>query len=177
MLKNKSKIKVAASLLAVMVAVVLIAGAVPVMAQGNNAAAVNCSGLGIGRMGGSLIDTVAGILGVSSQDIAAERRTGKSLADIAAEKSMDKEQLLNAVLEQKQENLNQALKDGKITQDQYDQCSQQMSDKIEKNLTRTETGPNGQGAGKGKAMQGFRRGGNGTCSGTCQQLGQASNQN
>lgn len=176
MLRNRSNFK-AVAVLMVIAALILAAGAFPVMAGVNNQGA-NCAGTGIGRTGGSLIDTVADVLGVSRQDIAVERRAGKSLADIAAEKNMDKDQLLNTVLEQKQENLNQALNDGKITQEQYDQCSQLMKERTEQNLTRTDVGPNGQGAGKGKGMQGFSRGGgNGICSGNCQQLGRASTQN
>lgn len=167
MIKNKSNLKLAVAMLAVMVAVILVAGAVPAMAGVNTTGTANCQGAGVGRMGGSLVDTAADVLGISRQDIANERRNGKSLADIAAEKNMDKEALTKAVLEKRQDSLQQALKDQKITQEQYEQCTQLMKDRIEQNLTRTDVGPNGQGAGKGKGMQGSKRGGKGMCSGVC----------
>lgn len=148
---------------ALLVIGLLFAGVIPVMASGN--------GWGNGRGAGnaavignnnSLADIVSNTLGISRFDLAQERQAGKSLLDIAAEKGVAEDQLITSLMEQRQQRLDQALQDQKITQQQYDQCLQTMRNNLESNLSRTATGPNGMGAGQGagKSM------GNGT--GRCQ---------
>lgn len=158
--------KVLIVLAALLVTGLLVAGVVPVMAAGNagGAGVGNCQGVGMGRAGGSLADIVSQTLGISRADLASERQSGKSLVDIAAEKGINQEQLIQSVLEKRQEVLKQALEEKKITQAQYDQCSQQMSERVSNNLTRTEVGPNGQGNGQAQGVQ--KNGGNGKGNGS-----------
>ncbi|HWP95695.1 MAG TPA: hypothetical protein VN426_02515 [Syntrophomonadaceae bacterium] len=157
-------------LAALLVSGLLIGGAVPVMASGNAAGAGsgvgNCQGVGMGRSGGSMADIVSQTLGISRADLASERQSGKTLVDIAAEKGVNQEQLTQSVLEKRQETLKQALDEEKITQAQYDQCSQQMSERVSKNLTRSEVGPNGQGNGQGQGQGMQKNGGNGKGNGS-----------
>lgn len=172
--------KIAMALVALLVGGFLVVGTVPALAAGfgNGNGQGVCSGLGIGRNGGSLAATVADVLGISRTDLSAARQAGKSLNDIAVEKGVGQEQLVNSVLAKRQQNLAQALQDQKITQEQYNQCVQQMKENIEKNLARTETGPNGkgkgakmgQGKGQGNGSQNGRGAGNGAggiCNGDC----------
>lgn len=174
--------KIAMALIALLVGGFLAVGTVPALAagfgNGNGNGKGVCSGSGIGRNSGSLAATVADVLGISRNDLAAARQAGKSLNDIAAEKGVGPDQLADSVLAKRQQNLAQALQDQKITQEQYNQCVQQMKDNIEKNLARTATGPNGRGnsakvnraAGQGNGPQNGRGSGNCTaenCSGIC----------
>ncbi|MEQ8175386.1 MAG: hypothetical protein ABRQ26_10015 [Syntrophomonadaceae bacterium] len=173
--------KIAMALIALLVGGFLVFGTVPAFAAafGNGNGQGLCSGLGVGRNGGSLAATVTDILGISRNDLAVARQAGKSLNDIAVEKGVGQEQLLNDVLAKRQQNLAQALQDQKITQDQYNQCVQQMKENIEKNLARTATGPNGtgngskmgRGQGQGNGPQNGRGAGNCSgvnCNGICQ---------
>lgn len=167
--------------IALLVGGFLVVGAVPALAAGfgNGNAQGICSGMGMGRNGGSLAATVTDLLGISKSDLAAARQAGKSLNDIASEKGVSQEQMVNNVLAKRQQNLAQALQEQKITQEQYNQCVQQMKENIEQNLARTETGPNGkgngskmgQGQGQGNAPKAGRGAGNCTglnCNGICQ---------
>lgn len=173
--------KIAMALIALLVGGFLVVGTVPALAAGfgNGNGQGVCSGLGIGRNGGSLAATVADVLGISRTDLGTARQAGKSLNDIAADKGVGQEQLVNSVLAKRQQNLAQALQDQKITQEQYNQCVQQMKENIEKNLARTATVPNGKGngakmgkgQGQGNGSQNGRGAGNGTgpnCTGICQ---------
>lgn len=163
--------KIAMAFIALLVGGLLVAGTVPVLAAGfgsGNGQGV-CSGSGIGRNGGSLAATVADVLGLSRSDLAAARQAGESLNDIAVEKGVSHDQLVSSMLARRQQNLAQALKDQKITEEQYNQCVQQMKENIEKNLARTATGPNGKGD-AAQMKRGQRPGNgpqNGRGTGTC----------
>ncbi|MGI6487261.1 MAG: hypothetical protein ACOX2B_02840 [Syntrophothermaceae bacterium] len=148
MLRNKkyNKLIIAAVLV---VGLALLAGTVPVVAADTTSAKPG-SGLAIGRNGGGMADIVCDILGISRQDLATERRAGKSLTEVAAAHNVSQDKLTAAVMEKKQERLQEALKDNKITQEQYDNCLQNMKERTTKNLTRTTTGPNGNGYGKAR---------------------------
>ncbi len=164
MSRRKKSVRAIAVLLA---AVLLLAGAGTVYAAGNRAGVGQ--GAGISWTIGSMADQVANILGISRQELAVERQTGKSLADIAAARSVTKTELTAKILETRQTALKKALEDKKITQAQYDTCVQNMKQNIEKSITRTTVGPNnGQGRGQGKG-QGKGQGQRGQMGGGCGQ--------
>lgn len=180
MLKGRVGWKVLAAIVTVLVGLALLAGSLPALAgqpAGNSAA---CPGLGIGRYGGSLASIVSDILGISLQDLAKERQAGKSLLDIAAARNVDKEQLVKAVTENRQARLEQLLEEGKITQTQYDQCMGNMKNRVEQNLARTQTGPNGQGPRKSQTCAQGQGQGNawkaGCQRGACYGYGRTNNQ-
>jgi len=141
--------KIAAVLAILLVGGLLLTGAVPAFAANNGFGTGKGMAAGLGRNGGSLAVIVSDVLGMSRTDLAAERQAGKTLFDIAAEKGVGQDQLVESVLAKRQAGLQQALNDNKISEEQYNQCVQAMKENIEKNLSRVETGPNG--AGKGKA--------------------------
>ncbi|RED64932.1 hypothetical protein [Cohnella lupini] len=63
---------------------------------------------------------VAAVLGVSAEDLKVQLEAGKSLADLAKEKSIDVQKLIDAQAGSITSQINQAVKDGKLTQEQAD---------------------------------------------------------
>jgi hypothetical protein len=75
---------------------------------------------GVCRGAGVISDAVAKLLGMTQDQIYAERAAGKTLSDIAKEKGITDQQLIDAMLASRQEAIEQAVKDGRITQEQAD---------------------------------------------------------
>lgn len=128
-------------------------------------------GLHMGRDMGGMGTNMAEFLGISQEDLSAARQAGQSLVQIAAEKGISEQQLLDYVLAQRNAQIDQLVTDGKITQEQADQHKQFMTERVQENLNRTTVGPNntggkglkagGMGAGMGKGL------GLGRCGGQC----------
>ncbi len=122
-------------------------------------------GLGIGRIYGNMITVVADFLGMTTDDIRAERWEGKSIAEIAADKNVSQDELIDAVVGARQDNLQDAIESEIITQEQADLCLEQMKERITTNLERTETGRPAWARGQGRGFgQGQGRGRNGAFS-------------
>lgn len=142
-------------------------------------------GLQIGRNFGSMSANVAQFLGISQEDLKADRQSGKSMVQIAAEKGISEQELVDYVIGQRSAQIDQMVSDGKITQEQADQHEQLMTERVKENLNRTEVGPNrsgnaadrgnkaaGEGMGKGMG-KGLGNGqGNGGGQGLCAINGQ-----
>lgn len=108
-------------------------------------------------------DEVATLLGMTQDEIQAERQAGKSLAKIAADKDVSEEQLIETILAAKKEALAQAVTDGKLTQAQADQMIERMTEQVKIMVERATTGPaadRGQGMGRstGRGGMGMRGG-------------------
>jgi len=73
-----------------------------------------CGGAGV------VSDAVTNLLGMSQEQIYTERQAGKSLADIAKEKGVTDQQLIDAMTAGQQQVIEQAVKDGRLTQAQAD---------------------------------------------------------
>lgn len=158
-----------ALIVTVLVGVALVAGSVPALASTAASNPATYPAPGICRTGRTLADIVCDVLGISQQDLIQERQAGKSLLDIAEAKNVDKDQLVKAVMEKRQEQLDQALQDKKITREQYDQCLQTMQQRLEKNLAR-QPGRNGKGQGIGNGLcfgNGQGNGGGRGCRANC----------
>jgi polyhydroxyalkanoate synthesis regulator phasin len=135
------------------------------------------AGMGEGLGQGGMGSNVAEFLGISQEDLRAARQAGQSLVQVAAEKGISEQQLLDYMLAQRGAQLDQLVTDGKITQEQADQHKQLMTERIKENINRTNIGPNraegrglkagGMGAGMGK---GLGRG-QGNCGGQCNGTG------
>jgi hypothetical protein len=126
--------------------------AVKAFAVGNQSGrqSVQGNGLKMGQNYGSMSTNVAGFLGISQEDLQAARQSGKSLAQIAAEKGKSEQDLVDYVIDQRSDWLDQLVSDGRITQEQADQRIQQMTEQVKENLNRTEVGPNPSGSAAGK---------------------------
>jgi hypothetical protein len=168
---------------AVVVAVLAAALAVPAAAQtvttGKAPGWANgiCQGLGAGAGGlcrgvGAAADKVGQLLGMKPADIQKQEAQGKSLEAIAKEKGVSKEALVNTILESRTQVLQQAVKDGRITQAQADTMLQRMKAGVEQGVTDPDTGlgagcgAGGPGAGcGGPGAAGTTTGAGGGCAG------------
>lgn len=116
-------------------------------------------GIGLGKNitngARGILETVAKVLGMQVTDIQKERQSGKSIAQIAESKNVGKDTVVNAVTETRKAQLADLVSQGKITQAQADVAIANMTERINVNLERTSTGPNGNGqAMKAQAAQG-----------------------
>jgi ribosomal protein S20 len=90
-------------------------------------------GPGRDRMRPSL-GTVAGIVGLSEDDLRTQLRSGKTLAAIAGDKTP---QVVEALVNEAQAHLDQAVKDGKLTQAQADERKANLQQRITDMVNRT----------------------------------------
>jgi hypothetical protein len=79
---------------------------------------------------GDVFDAAAKALGMSTDDLRAALRDGKSIADIAKDKQVDTSKIVDAVVAAVQADLDQAVKDGKLTQAQADEKLQNLRSRI-----------------------------------------------
>jgi hypothetical protein len=103
-------------------------------------------------------DEVAALLGMTAEQIQAERQAGKSLAQIAQSKNVPTEKLVETMLSAKKTALQQAVTDGKLTQAQADLMVERMTAMAKVMVERTTTGPMGGRGMMGGGMRGQGRG-------------------
>jgi len=110
-------------------------------------------------------EEVATLLGMTAEQIRAERLAGKSLAQIAASKGISQDTLIAAILDAKKAVLAGLVAEGKLTQAQADLMVQHMQTQVKVMVERTSVGPAfgqsrpGTGLqGRGGMGQGFRGG-------------------
>jgi polyhydroxyalkanoate synthesis regulator phasin len=85
-------------------------------------------GFGRGMMGiQGILDAAAQKLGMTSQALLTELRSGKTLADVAKEKNVSTDDLKAAIVNTVGAQLDQAVKDGKLTQAQADRAKTQLN--------------------------------------------------
>ncbi|MGE5590400.1 MAG: hypothetical protein ACM3ZA_07265 [Bacillota bacterium] len=109
---------------------------------------------------GPLSDQVASLLGMSLTDLQAARQSGKSLAEIAAEKGISRDTLVADLLKLHQDAVAARVADGKLTQAQADQITAAMESRIEAMVDAVGTGPAGRGCGgAGRGRMGGGMGG------------------
>jgi len=102
------------------------------------------------------LDTdIANFIGVTVDDLRTARESGKSLAGIATEHGKTEDALIQFIVSKETANLDSLLKDGKITQIQYDNAVKDMATRVKEMVERTETGKPGFANVMGK---GFGRG-------------------
>ena len=91
----------------------------------------------MGRGGTSLFGAAAEKLDMSVEDLFVEIRDGKSIAEVAEEAGVDTQEIIDAYLAQLEENLTQAVEDGKITQNQADWMLEQATERAPDQLNNT----------------------------------------
>ena len=69
---------------------------------------------------GVVMDVIAELLGMTPEEIHAERVEGKTLAEIAANKDVSEQELIDAIVASQKEAIAQALEEGLLTQAQAD---------------------------------------------------------
>ncbi len=86
-------------------------------------------------------------LGLTREEIEAQRHEGKSLVQIAVAKGVSEATLTEAVLAAKKEQLQNRVAEGSLTQERADQVLEQIRERVSYAVNRTETGPAREGAG------------------------------
>lgn len=89
---------------------------------------------------GSLADVAADALGMSLTDLLTELKDGKSIAGVAAEKGVDTQVIVDACLAEIKEGLDEAVADGKLTQERADWMLEQAEEKLEDQIDNTFEG-------------------------------------
>lgn len=85
-------------------------------------------------------EEVATLLGMTAEEIQAERQAGKSLAQIAAAKNISEETLISTIIDAKKVDLAKLVADGKLTQAQMDLMVEQMQTQVKTMVERTGVG-------------------------------------
>ncbi|NYE58598.1 hypothetical protein [Carboxydothermus ferrireducens] len=106
-------------------------------------------GARLGQTFGSMLDSIAKFLGIDTTTLITERQSGKSLAQIAKEKGKSETDLVNFIVKERTAQLDQLVKDGKITQAQADLAKSQMVERVKAHINKTTVGGNGYGKGRG----------------------------
>jgi polyhydroxyalkanoate synthesis regulator phasin len=96
-------------------------------------------GLDRGMMGGvdSLTSIVAEKLDLSITDLLTELQDGKTIADVASDKGVDLQVIVDAYVAQVKESLDEAVADGRITQKQADWQLEQVIERVTDQLNST----------------------------------------
>ncbi len=75
---------------------------------------------GMGQAGNGMVDVLAKALGVDAATLQTDLQAGKTIADIATEKSVDLSTVVDAVLVEREAALKAAVTSGRLTQEQVD---------------------------------------------------------
>ncbi|MBN1659676.1 MAG: hypothetical protein JXA93_14820 [Anaerolineae bacterium] len=96
-------------------------------------------GMDRGAKGGSsrLLSAAAEALGMTTDDLCTEMEAGKSIADLAAEKGVDTQVIIDAYLDKVKADLDAAVAEGSITQNQADYQLQQAEERAVDRLDST----------------------------------------
>jgi hypothetical protein len=163
-------------------AMLIMAIAMPVLAagpQGGNSANVAAGQCNLGELRGLGVgpdESIVELLGLSGEEIKAERLAGKSLVQIASGQGVSEETLVNTIMAEKKAAIQAMVAEGKISQTLADQRLAQIQERVQISVNRTVTGPqswsgankNGNGSNKSGFMgRGTGSSGNpGNCTGT-----------
>jgi predicted transcriptional regulator len=98
----------------------------------------------------------AGLLGLTVDEVKEQLRANKSLADLAEEKGVDVQKLVDAQIAATTASINQAVADGKLTQEQADKKLANVAEQAEKavNGKGIDRGHPGGGGGKDRGFGG-----------------------
>lgn len=83
------------------------------------------------------IGTVAEETGLSREEVLSELRAGKTLAQIGQEHGVDRDRLADALVNDARESLDQAVQEGKLTQERADRILAGCRDRVDDLLDRT----------------------------------------
>ena len=99
---------------------------------------------------GMMSDTITKLLGMSQAEIQVERDAGKKLTEIAQEKNVSEETLIDSMSAVRKQNLDEAVKNGNMTEEQANERLEWMKEKIKSG---TCSGGMGQGGCNGGCHQ------------------------
>jgi ribosomal protein S20 len=79
---------------------------------------------------GPKLDAAAKALGVSTDDLRGQLRDGKTIAQVADDRNVDKQKVIDAMVADATDHIDQAVKDGKLTADQANERKSGLKDRI-----------------------------------------------
>jgi len=91
-------------------------------------------GFGWGMHGASLIDVAAEVLGLEPADLIAELQAGKSIAELAEERGVEPQTIVDAFLADHQERLQEMVDAGWLTQEQADLMLDHMAEEVAEHI-------------------------------------------
>jgi hypothetical protein len=103
----------------------------------------------MGGRGDSLVSVAAEQLGMTAQDLMTELRNGATIADVAKEKNVDPQAIIDAYATQLKVKLDQSVADGKITQKMADATLEQATTRAAEQVNNAWTMPGPDGGWKG----------------------------
>jgi hypothetical protein len=113
--------------------------------------------MGLGAGGGLVTPQVAKLLGTTVADLQTHLNSGKTLADLAAAKGVTSDKLIQTVMAPFNDQMALMLKYSYLTQDQIDNMTQQMKDRLQTLITSQLNGDDETGWGfMGNMMNGYR---------------------
>ncbi len=86
-------------------------------------------------------DAAQKLLGMTAEQLQAERQAGKSLAEIATAKGVSEDALIQAILDSHKASLAKLVADGKLTQAQADAMTTRMPEQVKLMVKRAGSGP------------------------------------
>jgi len=123
-MKNKKSVLIGGLLVALLVVAVI--GATSAYAQSPSSAALHGRGPGDGRgpLGGAGLEAAAQVLGMTTDELTTALQSGKTLEQLATEAGVDVQDVKDAIqavhATEMRERIQQAVDDGKITQENAD---------------------------------------------------------
>lgn len=106
-------------------------------------------GRGMGIGGDNLLSVAADELGMSVTELLAELQDGQSIADVAAAQGADSQAIVDSYLAALQEDMDEAVAEGRITQNQADHMLQQAEERATNQVENIwEGGPRDFGGGR-----------------------------
>jgi ribosomal protein S20 len=128
------------------------------------AAGPKAGGPGRGGPGGHVgldhkagLEAAAGAIGIGVDDLRAALQSGRSMAEVAQEHGVDPQKVIDALTAEATKRIDQAVTDGKLTQEQADKAKSRLGEAIPKMVN----GKPGDGGGHGHGPRGPGRGGPG----------------
>lgn len=107
-------------------------------------------GPGIGKIGGASLETIAGVLGMDVEMLRSELASGKTVAEIAGDKT---QAVIDALVAEANAKIDEAVANGRLTQEQADALKTATAERITKFVN--EGGPlKGLGKGFGRGHRG-----------------------
>jgi len=76
------------------------------------------------------LDAAAKALGVSTDDLRGQLRDGKTIAQVADDRNVDKQKVIDAMVADATDHIDQAVQDGKLTADQANERKSGLKDRI-----------------------------------------------
>ena len=96
-------------------------------------------GLSFGMRGFSLVDATAEATGLTVDEVIAALQEGQTFAQIAEDQGVEPQAIVDAFLADRQAALEQAVADGRLTQEQADEMLAEMTEHVSERLDETWT--------------------------------------